>query len=374
MTKLKENENEVLYNIPLSASLFTGDSLAITSVNTEKRKMQISHSLYGIFFGPSIQDSSVSMFKNARGFFYTLADKVRIENIVRYIRGDTDYSTFDAEIRQSSGNLLFDLELQRLYYPFYRNGKTGEQSAGRSEIGRYYTILEENDSFYQNYKSLLYDRELTEYYLSLGDDFQNRYDFYHVYIGGTEYPEEVQAQINEQFRIARNYLVLNNRVSIDIFFKKDDAIAKTIAVHYRDVLAHFFAEQGIESSINTVEISNDNSEWRRRAVANSNNKKLSLLIKGWNYRFDLLDELKNQFVDNQALNSVETQYRELINKSGLNAETMYYRIALPFVENAIMVPLLGIQNYAVYQKGKFPAFDEYKDIEILLLPYYWRGN
>lgn len=375
--------NEVLYNIPLSASLFTGDSLAIKSVTTEKRKMQISHFLYGIFFGPSIHDSSVSMFKDARGFFYTLADRIRIENIVRYMSGDLDYSRFDSEISQTSGSLLFDLELQRLYYPFYRNRKIGEQSAGRSEIDRYYTMLEENDSFYQIYKSLLYDMELTEYYLSLGENFQSRKDFYDSYVGGTEYPEEVQAKINEQFRIARNYLVLNNHVGIDIFFIEGDAIAKTIAVHYRAVLDQFFADQKEEAQKDGKDwvvpsISQPkgirNSEWKTEAVKSSNNKKLSLLIKGWNYRFDLLDELKNQFVDKQAFNSVEMQYKELIKSSALSAETMYYRIALPFVENAIMIPLLGIQNYAVYQKGKFPAFDEYKDIEILLLPYYWSDN
>jgi hypothetical protein len=368
------NENDVLYNIPLSASLFTDESLNAISQEKAKRKMQISHYLYGVFFGPSPQGSSIPLFKGAREFFLSLADRTRIENIVRYIRGDSDYSKFDSEIRQTSGTILLDLELQRLYYPFYMTGKTVDRIDNRSELGRYYTRLEEEDNFYQEYKSLLYDRSLSDYYLSLGDDIDSCRDVYDFYIGGTEYSEEAQSDIDEKFRLAQNYIVSNNRVNIEIFFKKDDKIGETIAIHYRDILNGFFARQGIERTINTVEIANDNSEWQRRAEANSNNNKLSLLVKGWNYKFDLLDELRTQFIDKQTFGSVETQYKELINNSNLSAETMYYRIAMPFVDEAIMIPLVGIQNYAVYNKDKFPAFDEFSDIEILLLPYYWKGN
>jgi hypothetical protein len=137
----------------------------------------------------------------------------------------------------------------------------------------------------------------------------------------------------------------------------------------------FFRGQSITANINTQELL-EYDQWKEKASASARTGKFSFLVKGWNYKFDLLDELGDQFVDDSSREQISKLYRQLINNTGLNAENIIFNIAGAFIDNTVMIPLVGLQNYAVYTRSNnnpvAAAFDENQDIEILLLPYYWR--
>jgi hypothetical protein len=366
----------VLYNIPLTANLFQGSSVGLygSALTAGKRKMQISHSLYGLYFGPAINSNEIApLFIGAREFFASFADRVRIENLAKYVTGEGDWSTFDAQINQETDTLVSDLQMQKLYYPFYtgRRDITGVVGS-RSEIGLYYDRLEEADLLYQEYIYELGKRDLREYYRLLGDDLRQRNNFYQNYVGGADFPSSIQGDMVNMFNAVRRYILYDNRVNIEICYSRGDHIGKTIADHFARTLAAFFSGIRIECSPVLWELG-DYGEWYNRATANSTMNRLSFLVKGWNYKFDLLDELNGQFIDPLSLAYIENQYREFVENSVLDAETTYYRIARRFVDDTVMIPLLGIQNYSVFSRGAFPALEETnQDIEILLLPYYWR--
>jgi hypothetical protein len=188
-------------------------------------------------------------------------------------------------------------------------------------------------------------------------------------VAGIDFPRSIQAEMDMAFQNAKNYMLnRGGEIRIEIFYSDD--IGETIALHYRDTLEDYFRRSRIINTVTPVKIEKY-SEWRNKATKNASEGKISLLIKGWNYRFDLLDELRGQFIDPLAFNAIENRYKEMIEGQGLNAESVFYRIAEEFENNNVMIPLIGIQNYVVYNKGKITAFDENQDIEILLLPYYW---
>lgn len=93
-----------------------------------------------------------------------------------------------------------------------------------------------------------------------------------------------------------------------------------------------------------------------------------------------MDELDGQFVDRSSLNEIRQRYIQLVDGSVQRAEEVIQRVARLYVGNVIMIPLVGIQNYAVYRKGEgggvsnkvAAAMETHKNVELLLLPWYWR--
>jgi hypothetical protein len=375
-------DNNILYNVPLSASLFNSDPLALVlaSERRNKLKMQISHRLYGVFFGPAIENASEYLYIEARDFFSCFAERVRLENIVKYITGETQYAIFDDQIQFGLMNpntgehiesLLADLSIQKLYYPFYMGGQS-ENAESQTDISRYYLQLEEADTLSRQYKNMLGSRSLLEYYRGLNDTAKK--DFYDNFINDVKFLPDVQKRMNDTFNNAREHMVRNNEVQIEIFYERDDPIGRTIALRYEKTLAYFFSRTGnstgIQYKITPPTSIDTNTAWRTRAINNAKANKLSLLVKGWNYKFDMLDELRNQFIDDGAFESVEGRYKDMI-AGTLGTEATFHKIAQDFVNFNIMIPLVGVQNYALYNKGSFPAFDRNKGIEMLMLPYYW---
>jgi hypothetical protein len=367
----------VLYNIPLSANLFANqDELRNNTENKAKRKMQISHSLYGIYFGPSINNWKQPQLPHIRRFFGEFADRVRVENTVKYITGETNTEQFDSYIRQSETNLIADIQIQKLYYPFYSGGD-------------YYDSLRSKDYVYQLFSDETEGKTLRQKYLELAREHQTAEgdSFYNLFIGGNTYTGSLKQQILTRYNSpndvvkVKDSIITPNGIKIQILHLSNDKIGKTIALHYRDTLRSFFRERAREENWNfsnddiiTQEITNY-ALWYEIAATNAKSKTLSFLVKGWNYKFDLLDELRDQFIDKNSMTRIRGFYRELIeSRGGLDAKTIYERIAEEFVNNTVMIPLVGVQNYAVYRTGNFPAFDGNPDIEVLLLPYYWRGN
>jgi hypothetical protein len=362
-----KKELDVAYNIPLSANVFPDDSeLENISKMLNKRKMQISHYLYGIYFGSSIKNKNIPIYKGVRDFFSLFVNRPRIENIIKYMTKETDFSRFDANIRAGE-SLVSDLQLQMLYYPFY----TGGSGKSVSEIDRYFKTLEEDDPFAVDYEFELGEDDMKEYYLSFGNNLRRRQEFYYNYVGGSGLPPGIEETATGMFNSIKSHIMVNNEVKIEIVYKADDVTGKTIAIHIAEIIRDFLGGLRIKNNVTTNEIANYLEAWNKRVEDNVKENKVSLLIKGWNYKFDMINELKNQYIDDSTFFAIENQYRELINGTELSAETVYYRVARRFVDDTVMIPLVAIQNYAIYRKEDFPAFEANQNIEILLLPYYW---
>jgi len=370
--------SDIIYNIPLSATLFKEpDAIKNISAKAEKRKMQISHSLYGIFFGPALGGDQ-AMMPTTREFFNMFADRVRMENIVKYLTAEGgDASGFDSlirpEIEGKTRSLTHDLQMQKLYFPFYMT--VGETGDGISNLGDLYNQLEKRDYFYQEYFSAINRTDLKKYYSTIMNNYGIRGVFFDIWVGGEDYPEEITRElINRYNQNARYILSESGKINIEVFYKDDDKIGMAIANHFVKVMDIFFRSKvKINPDIKAVPLGKY-SEWQNKAKANARNRKLSFLVKGWNYKFDLLDELKNQFIDPQSFMYVEEQYKQLI-LGRLGADRVIQYVAQSFYENTIMIPLLGIQNYAVYytnpnEKHFFDGINQ--RIEIMLLPFYWR--
>jgi hypothetical protein len=127
---------------------------------------------------------------------------------------------------------------------------------------------------------------------------------------------------------------------------------------------------------------NDLKDWKNTAKSDARKGFYTLLVKGWNYKFDILDELENQFVDSDSLDEIRKRYIQLVDGSAQRTEEVIHRVAKLYVDNVIMIPLVGIQNYLVYRKGEdkdananndvADAMETYKNVELCLLPWYWR--
>jgi hypothetical protein len=342
------------------------------SEETGKRMMQISHYLYGIFFGPDLRNNEVPIDLSIREFFAAFADRSRIENIVKYLSTNMDDITFRSMMVETRHSLFRDLQVQRLYYPFYL-GVTGQSTSESSDISRYYAELEKEDSFYREYRDELYNDTLEDHYLGLDED--EREDFYFNFIGGTTLPRIVENDIKSKYDRIRGRLVSNGQIKLIIYYR--DNVGKVIADHYKALLSKFFTDENIKANIE-AELLNDIKEWKNTAKSKARNGYYTLLVKGWNYKFDMLDELDGQFVDRSSLIAIRDRYVQLVDGSGQKAEEVIQRVAKLYVDNVIMIPLVGIQNYAVYLKytgttnNVAAAMETYKKVELLLLPWYWR--
>jgi hypothetical protein len=386
--QLREN-NVILYNIPLAAinfGVFGANLQEIVKIagDTKKRKMQISHNLYGIYFGPDFNfydDRSIS--RDVRDFFALFADRSRIENILKYsYNNEPDYLSFEEIMNSGDDFIVSDIKTKRIYYPFYM-GNINDGTIEITELDKFYEQEQKKDTFSQEYNEELYGDEFSKEYFKYGLYTDSlREDFFNKYVGGNSYSSKINSELLLKFINIRNKIVKNNEINIIIFSIRNDIISKTIALHYRDVLIQFFKEQVKFSGsikINVDEIAKQ--DWRNRAISNKNRNIISLLVKGWNYKLDLLDELNDQFIDAWDKNNIKTQYDNLVNSSiEISAETIVAKIASQFTINNLMIPLVALQNYAVYKNknsdpnpliGTFES-KEYQDIEILLFPYYWR--
>jgi hypothetical protein len=371
--------SQMLYNVYLSANMLDAKSEddARLSAQAGKRMMQISHSLYGIFFGPDLRNNEVPVDLSIRDFFAAFADRSRIENIVKYLSTNMDDITFRSMMVETRPSLFRDLQVQRLYYPFYL-GVTGQSTSESSDISRYYAELEDKDWFYREYRDELYNDTLEDHYLGL--DEKERENFYFKFIGGTVYKElplMVQNDIESKYGRVRNRLVSNGQINLTIYYY--DKVGQVIADHYKALLSDFFInEEHLTANIESEEL-NDLKEWKNTAKSKARAGYYTLLVKGWNYKFDILDELDGQFVDRSSLTEIRNRYIQLVDGSGQNAEEVIHRVARLYVGNTIMIPLVGIQNYVVYRKNEgaagnavAAAMETYKNVELLLLPWYWR--
>jgi hypothetical protein len=366
--------SQILYNVYLSADMVdvrSDDSVTLAEKGG-KRMMQISHYLYGIFFGPDIRNNEVPIDLSIRDFFAAFADRSRIENKVKYLSTNMDDITFRSMIVDARPSLFRDLQVQRLYYPFYL-GVTGQSTSESSDISRYYAELEDKDLFYKEYRDELYNDSLEVHYLGLNED--EREDFYFDFIGGTTLPRVVENVIRSKFDRIRNRLVSSGQMNLIIYYH--DNVGKVIADHYKALLSEFFKKENFTPNIDSEQL-NDLKEWKNTAKSKARNGYYTLLVKGWNYKFDILDELDGQFVDRSSLIAIRERYIQLVDGSGQKAEEVIHRVAKLYVDNVIMIPLVGIQNYAVYHKDDgttnkvAAAMETYKKAELLLLPWYWR--
>jgi hypothetical protein len=376
-TKIKNIEpSEILYNVYLSANMLDAksDDDTILSKEAGKRMMQISHYLYGIFFGPDLTNNEVPVDLGIREFFAAFTDRSRIENIVKYLSTNMDDITFRSMMVERGPSLFRDLRVQRLYYPFYL-GVTGQNTGESSDISRYYAELEDKDWFYREYRDELYNETLENHYLGLDED--ERYNFYSKFIGGTELWGMVEDDIKSKYNRIQSRLVSNREIKLIIYYH--DTVGQVIADHYKALLSEFFRKENITPNIESM-LLNDLKDWKNTAKSNARNRYHTLLVKGWNYKFDMLDELNGQFVDWSSLNEIRQRYIQLVDGSMQKAEEVIQRVAKVYVDNVIMIPLVGIQNYAVYRKGAgnranndiAAAMETYKNVELLLLPWYWR--
>jgi hypothetical protein len=392
---LVQNPAEVLYNIPLSARSFMTNEGAQANILTEglsKRKMQISHHLYGMFFGPSIRGGQTIMAMNPelRSFFATFADRVRMENIIKFIMGQPDLPAFISSMMETKSWILTsDINVHRLYYPFYL-GVTEDAANVNTRIGNYYKTRENADPITMRYLLEGGGPNPADYFISL--DNLGREDFYHnfVKLRGIDFfgdfPSEVATLCQTKFDspLVKNNLLVNNRVQIVIYYEKADRIGEIIASCYKNVLESFFSAQAKNgkmnfdpSNISFQQLGEYPGDWKRNAEANARRNTISLLVRGWNYKFDLLDELKNQYIDDLSKAFVENQYIGLISpRAGVreNAESIAASIAEYFYNYSIIVSLVGVQNYVLYHTQRFPSFEKHHQIQMMLLPYYWKGN
>jgi hypothetical protein len=381
----KLTPSQILYNVYLSANMLDAksDDDARLSAQAGKRMMQISHYLYGIFFGPDLRNNEIPVGLDIREFFAAFADRSRIENKVKYLSTNMDDITFRSMMVETRPSLFRDLQVQRLYYPFYL-GVTRQSTSESSDISRYYAELEDKDWFYREYRDELYNDTLENHYLGL--DENERYDFYDKFIGGTAYaslPRMIKNDIKSKYGIIRNRLVSNGQINLIIYYY--DKVGQVIADHYKALLSDFFTnEEHLKANIESEEL-NDLKEWKNTAKSKARAGYYTLLVKGWNYKFDILDELDGQFVDRNNLTEIRNRYIQLVDGSGQKAEEVIHRVAKLYVDNVIMIPLVGIQNYVVYRKDEgaagnvaaanaavAAAMETYKNVELLLLPWYWR--
>jgi hypothetical protein len=388
----RNNPETILYNFPLSAPLLgtlfgeggTLDANMWDRISTSdlKRSMQISHKLYGLYFGSG-------MTTDIRNFFKLFSDRVRISNLIMYTREpDVSRDEFEAVLSMTGGRdggrfILSDIVVKRLYYPFYAGGGRTNTNRNPTNLDIYYGQLEEKDDYYQNYNNTIGSRNVYQYYQSLNDEDQ--INFYTKFVGGRDFDKSMISTMTAHYNRIQNKLFdpRDKKVKIDICYDRQDQIGKIIATYYRNVLQQFFRNANIDCDIQRVDISNN--QWKTKVTANQKLNRLSLLVKGWNYRLDLLGELGDMFVEDNTYKNISAEYSNFASITGtkLNAETIVLNVARHFVndKNTVMIPLVGVQNYALYHPSHNNAsdqiaysFDKNRGLEILLFPYYWRQN
>jgi hypothetical protein len=228
--------------------------------------------------------------------------------------------------------------------------------------------------FFQEFFSAINRTTLRQFYATIMNNYPVRGRFFDMWIGGNDYPSEIKDELIRQYNQNSRFILSEpGKIAIEVFYEENDKIGMAIANHFVNVMDQFF-KRGVRINSTNIKAVPFSRNWQNRAKDNAKRKILSFLVKGWNYKFDLLDEIKNQFIDPQSIMYVEDQYNQLI-LGRLSADRVTQYIAQSFYDNNIIIPLLGIQKYAIYytqqdEKHFFDGIDP--KIEIMLLPFYWR--
>jgi hypothetical protein len=383
-----KNNNKILYNIALSTNTFNNyQELKDYSGLLTNKRMHISHQLYGVFFG-KYNNRPLSPY--IRSLFYGIADRYKLENILKYTTRTSDPTDFRSVILNE--NLTSELRIKRLYLPFYNDSDNG---GFREDIQK----IELKDLFYKN----IYDKITGEGVYSFKDYFtkinttsqENANNEHRNYFmqNNVSYPDYL---INDLYSKSENDLMdsISNRIMIKVYFYGKDDIGKNIAGIYRNMLNAFFRE--LTGSINyslkgadiTVQelLNHDVNAWERTANDNSKRGIISLLVMGWNFKFDIREQLNYSFVDNSTINKINELYKNLISgDTDVDIIDIYRRIATAiigfnnnasgnYIDDCIMIPLVSIENYTIFNKTN-EIFDndilKNMDSQIMLLPFYW---
>lgn len=267
--------SQILYNVYLSADMLDAKSEDAARLSEEagKRMMQISHYLYGIFFGPDLRNHEDPVDLSIREFFAAFADRSRIENIVKYLSVNMDDITFRSMMVETKPSLFRDLRVQRLYYPFYL-GVAGQITSESSDISKYYAELEGKDLFYREYRDELGNDTLEDHYLGLDED--EREDFYFNFIGGTTLPRMVENDIKSKYDTVRDRLVSNGGINLIIYYH--DNVGKVIADHYKALLSEFCIKEKLTPNIKSEELTLE--KWKNTAKSDARKGVYTLLVKG----------------------------------------------------------------------------------------------
>jgi len=407
------DRNTVLYNMPITASLFSReqdnlDDLIRISRETLKQKMQISHRLYGIFFGPSPLNNNTPLSTNTRTLFSGLVDRYRLENTLLYTTKNISLQNFHSQITsdiESTVNntnsrfklITSDLQMQRLYLPFYVQGSV------LNEITDEYNRRENNDEYYSYYRNILRNSTLQDYYLRACRREENeeiiQYStttesdrIYYEFIENGIIPPNTLKDLNDLFSSpdVQNDLFNNTGFRrIEILYVENDEVGKKLAEHYVNTLNVYFGEKNIKDYDNSL-ITNKSitandavvaAIWANARNSSRRNGNISLFVYGWNYKFDILDLLNFSVSEQDGKIAIRDLYRELIEgKHPTNdnlkdrPDSLIYRDIADRFTRGMMIPLIGIQNYAVYRSDntQLHAFGDtrFNDI-IMMLPFYW---
>jgi hypothetical protein len=383
----RTNVNEIIYNVPVSLYSFDRDKhpdFSDTFRTIKKQKMQISHNLYGILFGPDISSSNNQdpININARIFFSKFANRPVMENMVKF---GTNADSYDPLLDQNSStgknNLFSDLVIKKLYYPFYL-GDTNPSRSG-SELDKLYGDLEKNDLFSQDYSHTVGAISLGDYYTRIrnndvSDTNTALKQFARLYLEGWEMIPEVSDALKDEFNrllSTRELVVNNNTINVKIDYKSNDEICRQLALLYKRLLETFFQNVvKVVPNIKCEEQGKDYDAWKSSAITNKRNGFYTLYVYGWNYKLDLLNDLNHQFIEQrETYDVIKGEYQKLIDNSRLNVETIIRNIAERFSSRYALIPLVGIQNYSLFRMDNpvLKEFEEHSSLEMILFPYYW---
>ena len=392
--------SQILYNFPMTSSFFDStdeliDKSSVDEKKLAKRKMQISHSLFGIFYGPSVSNRNNPLSDSARSFFSEITDRVRLNIKLLYL-ARAKQGTEELHGLITLNNLITsDIELQRLYLPFWNAG-------GDTQISTQYRTQELHDGFFEDYKKEFYEDEEINFrnlYLRASEKRSDGYyymtektnELYDKYLSEfNKYSTEKITNLNRLYNNAKNEFFTNSSFNgIEIVYMDGDEVGQFLAEDFSMILESFFSDKSrVEGwrynsemisaksfSVNENR-SNLQNQWENRRNQNQSTRKITLFIYGWNYKFDILEQLEISVVPNDTKQYIQGLYNQLIvGDNSLSAMSRYAEIARGFVDNHVMIPLVGIQNYAVYlDKYILESFKDidFKDVELMLLPFFWR--
>jgi len=384
------NNNDIVYNIPISLATFnlTDASTSSFADIIEKKEMQISHNLYALLFGPDPKSARAGkMPDRLRIFFTKMINRPAIENIIRFGNNSNDIPGYLGS-NSNKGLFLSDIKIRRLYYPFYFGG--GYQ--GNMMMRDLDEKMLSNDLLTLEYIDEINIKDgeievnkLREHYQGLRENLRD--NFISRYMRGgisptlnRRYFERLKSEYIELLK--RDDIVLNtqqnhNRLEIEILHSRDE-ICKQIALYYKNVLEIFF--NGIVS-VNIETNPMDYDLWKNKANNNARNNKYTFYIHGWTYRLDILNILLNQFTgDRHIMDEIIKDYEELI-KQNTTVEVFIQKMSRRFEVNqdsSIMdplpVPLVSVQNYSLFRSGDsvLAQIKKLDNLQLMLFPYYWR--
>ncbi|MDR2305196.1 MAG: hypothetical protein LBE10_11500 [Treponema sp.] len=383
-------QNDLVYNIPVSLTSFSvfdenNNPIDIENMNLDKKEMQISHNLYGLLFGPDFVDrrGNTPMPYDLRQFFGKFIGRTAIQNVIRYGTIDTQINSFLGDDKF----FLSDINVKRLYYPFYSGG-----TKTNSEIDEIYARFEDKDRLSREYISAISGDSVSRlrfYYGSLPGDFngdekaafRNRYML--GYLSENMNRDYSRNLKNEYAKIKDKLNISNNEIKIQIFYSSEDAVCKDIADYYAEVLNDFF-KNDIHLDTDIKPQYADYDDWMNKAKDNRRKNIYTFFVYGWNDKLDLLNDLSNQFIDDYSIRNIRRVYQDVID-SRQPIETIIAQIAEKFDfdrnRDALPLPLVSVQNYSIFKKKPdgtqsanpvLNAINNHPDLQMMLLPYYWR--